>query len=34
MNNRAADIRKATGSSAPAATCTEFTDEVVRVLQS
>lgn len=29
-----ADIRKATGSDAPAATCTEFTDEVVRVLQS
>ena len=29
-----ADIRKATGSDAPAATCTEFTDEVVRVLQA
>ena len=28
-----ADIRKATGSSEPAATCTQFTDEVVRVLQ-
>lgn len=29
-----ADIRKATGSNAPAATCTEFTNEVVRVLQA
>lgn len=29
-----ADIRKATGSDAPVATCTEFTNEVVRVLQA
>lgn len=29
-----ADIRKATGSNAAAATCTEFTNEVVRVLQA
>lgn len=28
-----ADIRKATGSDAPAATCTEFTDALVAYLQ-